>query len=106
MTSPLSRIKSWLWPQRPEREIRFNDAGFTVVLEDKVEMRAEWSRVREVFAYKQDLFAYDEMRVGFRFDEDGSHWWVGEDFSGFRELLDELPSRFSGIRRSEERRVG
>ena len=57
-----------------------------------------WSAVLEVFAYKEDLFSFDEIRLGFRVSDDGTFWSVSEDWPGYRELLDDLPVRFPGIR--------
>ena len=60
--------------------------------------RVFWSDVREVYAYKEDLFAFDEIRLGFRIDDDGASWTVSESCSGYPGLLAALPLRFPGIR--------
>jgi len=97
MTTLLSKLKKRFSRQEPPREVSFDDEGFTM-LGEKEPVRASWDRVREVFAYKIDLFAYDEICIGFRFDASGAHWWVGEDYVGYRQFVDELPKRFPGIR--------
>jgi hypothetical protein len=83
----------------PEREIKIDASGFTVFeAGDPAGTRCTWADVVEVFAYKIDLFSYDEICVGFRFDGAGNHWWVGESYTGYTDLLEELPRRFPGIR--------
>jgi hypothetical protein len=83
----------------PERKIKITDSAFTVSEDsDPEELRCPWSEVLEVFAYKVDLFAYDEICIGFRFDAVGNHWWVGESYTGYKDLIEELPRRFPGIR--------
>ena len=82
-----------------ERVINFDDTGFAVVIADRPpEFRCDWVSVREIFAYKIDLFSVDEICVGFRFDDAGTYWWVGESYTGYQALLDELPRRFQGIK--------
>ncbi len=61
-------------------------------------LHIEWSDVREVVAFKEDRFAYDEICVGFRTDDSDSYRNVTEEFVHYRELLEELPRRFPGIR--------
>jgi hypothetical protein len=98
MASLISKIKRRLSRDFPKREVKFDNGGFTVFEEEKPPVRAEWSRVKEVFAYKDDLFAYDEICVGFRFDDSGAYWWVGEDYDGYHEFVEELTVRFPGIK--------
>lgn len=83
----------------PERKIKIDASGFTVVEEDVLPgTRCTWTSVLEVFAYKIDLFSYDEICIGFRFDAAGNYYWVGESYTGYKELLEELPRRFTGIK--------
>ncbi len=98
MASLISKIKRRLSRDFPTREVKFDDAGFTVFEEEKQPVRADWLSVKEVFAYKDDLFAYDEICVGFRFDDAGAYWWVGEDYVGYKKFVEELKSRFPGIK--------
>ncbi len=86
-------------PGWSEREIKLDETGFIAVEADSSdEPRCDWSRVCEVFACKIDLFSYDEICLGFRFNPEGNYWWVGESYTGCQLLLDELPRRFPGIR--------
>jgi len=83
-----------------DREIKLTDTGFIVVsyeAEDPGEILCPWAAVREVYAFKIDEFSYDEVCIGFRHGPDDS-WWVGESYTGYKELVAELPKRFPGIR--------
>lgn len=75
-----------------------DEAGFSVVEDDKLLARVAWSDVLEIFAYKEDRFTYDGICLGFRVSEDGTFWMVSEDYMGYQELLAALGHRFSGIR--------
>jgi hypothetical protein len=98
MASLISKIKRRLSRDFPKREVKFDDAGFTVFAEEKQPVHADWLSVKEVFAYKDDLFTYDEICVGFRFDDAGTYWWVGEDYVGYQQFIEELKGRFPGIK--------
>jgi len=82
----------------PKREVRFDDQGFTVLEKEEKKASVRWSEVLEIFAYKLDLGIYDEICVGFRIDSAGTHWWVSEEFNGYREFIEELSRRFPEIR--------
>ena len=73
--------------------------GFTVLCDGVVQGQGRWSEVREVFAYKDDLFAYDEICIGLRHADDGSYWWVGEYSTGYSAFFQELEAQFPDIRR-------
>ncbi len=106
MYNPFRKIISSLFnppkqdgPGWPDRVLKIDDTGFVVIdAKDPAEVRCDWVSVREVFAYKIDLFSYDEICLGFRVDDAGTSWWVGESYTGYQALLDELPRRFQGIK--------
>lgn len=98
MRSFFATLKRRLIYREPRREVRSDDAGFEVLVDGRPTSRVQWTEVLEIFAYKDDLFSYDEIRIGFRFAADGSYQSVGEDFVGYRELLAKLTSRFAGFR--------
>jgi len=75
-----------------------DESGFHFVEHGKTSARVSWSEILEVFAYKEDLFSYDEICLGFRVSEDGTFWMVSEKCIGYNDLLTELECRFSGIR--------
>jgi hypothetical protein len=98
MRAFLSKMKRRLSRDFPKREVRFDDVGFSVFEEEEKKGSLPWSDTVEVFAYKIDLFSVDEICIGFRVDSTGTHHWVSEEFTGYREFLEELSRRFPGIR--------
>jgi hypothetical protein len=94
----LSKMKRRLSRDFPQREIRFDAAGFSVFEQEQRKVSVPWSTVVEVFAYKVDLFSIDEICLGSRIDAAGTHEWVSEEFIGYRVFLEELGRRFPGIR--------
>ena len=66
--------------------------------EEEKKGSVHWSDAVEVFAYKLDRGSVDEICIGFRVDSAGTHWWVSEEFTGYREFIEELVRRFPGIR--------
>ena len=89
------------WLRKPERQkpaIRLEASSFCVTEGDKVILQVEWARVREVVAFKEDLFGYDEIRLGFRTGGSDTYQRVTEKFVHYQELLQELPRRLPGIR--------
>jgi hypothetical protein len=75
------------------------DAEGLVALADNTELeRLAWSRVLEVFAFKEDVFAYDIICLGFRLDDEGRWFKADEECSGFNTLVEFLPRVFPGIR--------
>jgi hypothetical protein len=84
--------------REPETRVIFDDGGVSLFVESDLKWNFAWASVREVFAYKDDLGTYDEICLGFRFDDAGSCWRVDEECIGYQQLLDELPRRFPGIR--------
>ncbi|MEM9481379.1 MAG: hypothetical protein AAGA58_17145, partial [Verrucomicrobiota bacterium] len=58
----------------------------------------EWKQVKEVFAYKDDVFAYDIICLGFRTDDKGTFFWIDEEHDGYRDFEENLPEYFPGIR--------
>jgi len=93
-----AKIKDLLSPERPKREVRFDDKGFTIIDEQKEPVRGCWAMVQEVFAFKEDRLTYDDICIGLRFDNAGQYWWVAEDYIGYSDFQEELKRRFSGIR--------
>jgi hypothetical protein len=98
MSAFLSKLKKRLARQELRRVVKCDAEGFEVFEAERSQARVRWSDVVEVFAYKMDLLMYDEICIGFRVAADGTHWWVSEEFSGYRELIEELKQRFPGIR--------
>jgi hypothetical protein len=74
--------------------IRLTSDGFSIIEHDGTPNYLAWTSVKEVFAFKLDLFTYDAMRLGFRVSDDGTYCQVDEDDAGFSELWAEVERRF------------
>lgn len=57
-----------------------------------------WDDVKEIFAFKDDVFGYDIICIGFRLDDEGKYLKIDEEFEGFKELLVFLPTVFPAVR--------
>src|SRR5690606_9875880 len=97
MTSFISKLKERFSPKEPKLAVEFDVEGFTILEDEKPKIRADWLSVCEVFAYKDDLWSYDEICIGFRFNDAGDYWWVGESHVGYREFTENLKERFPEI---------
>ncbi len=98
MRTFLVNLKKRLSHKPPQWEVRLEPDGYTILRDDNIQVHGRWSDVREVFAYKDDLFSYDEICVGLRYSEDGSFWWVGEEHIGSQLFMEELKTHFPGMR--------
>ena len=76
----------------------FDSQGLRIENEGRYSDTLTWTSVLEVFAFKEDVFAYDIICIGFRTDNIGTHWKVDEECEGYKELLSFLPRIFPGIR--------
>lgn len=59
--------------------------------------KIRWEEVKEVVAYKDDVFAYDIICVGFRVGDEPYYQCCDEEHKGWDELHRELAERF-GVR--------
>lgn len=94
--SLFSKLKKRFSP--PEMAVRCSDQGLEILKDETVQSRVSWTDVREIFAYKDDLFTYDDICVGFRVADDGTYYWVSEDFIGYEAMLKELKIHYPGFR--------
>lgn len=53
-----------------------------------------WSDVKEVFAFKRDLFAVDLLCIGFRISDDGSYYEINEEMNGYKEVMATMEKAF------------
>lgn len=81
-----------------QSRITLNPSGYSIEKYGEVVAKIFWSDVKEIFAFKRDLFAYDLICLGFRTNDDDTFWEVDEQCIGYRELLKELTAQFPGIR--------
>jgi len=62
--------------------------------------RMSWGDVRFVYAYKQDCFAYDQIRLEL-LDGRGNGLMVTEEMRGWHGLVQTLPEKLAGCQRFE-----
>jgi hypothetical protein len=73
--------------------ILLNAEGFSVVGQEGDSHHIEWASLKEIFAFKLDLWSFDTIRLGFRVSDDGTYWEVDENWPGYRDLLEEIERR-------------
>jgi hypothetical protein len=78
--------------------LRFDAEELEISSEDGSHDRLAWKSVREVIAFKDDAWAYDIICLGFRFDDQGRYFNIDEEVTGYKALVDALPTIFPGIR--------
>lgn len=83
-------------PIRP-RVIRLTADGFSISHNEEPPIEVKWASVKEIFAYKDDVFAYDIICLGFRVSDAGTYYWVDEEHLGYHELVAELERRFENL---------
>lgn len=81
-----------------QSRISLDPSGFTIEKSGKIAAQISWSDVKEIIAFKRDLFAYDLICLGFRTKDDDTFWEVDEQCIGYNELLAELEKQFPSIR--------
>jgi hypothetical protein len=95
----LETLRRW-FKKTPARTpwIALAPHGFSVLDVPTPLFEVAWADVREIVAYKEDLFSYDEICLGFRTDAAANYWRLTEEFSNYKILLLELERRFPDIR--------
>ncbi|MCX6876399.1 MAG: hypothetical protein NTW21_21700 [Verrucomicrobia bacterium] len=78
--------------------LRFDSHGLQIVTNGQLSETLCWASVLGVFAFKEDVFAYDIICIGFRTDDNGTYWKIDEECDGYKDLLGFLPMVFTGIR--------
>lgn len=66
---------------------------------DRILFTLRWKDVKEIVAYKEDLFGCDSICIGFRLTDQDEYMRVFEEADGYKALLVELEHRFPGIRK-------
>jgi len=77
----------------PSVRVDFDGEGFRIE-----GAKIAWSDLSEVVAFKEDLWSFDAVRLGFRTRSAESLVSVGEEAEGYRPLLAELSRRLPGFR--------
>ena len=72
--------------------------GLEVMRDRDLLATVRWSEVRKIIAYKYDLFAYDEICIGFLKEPDADGWLeISEEWKGFREAIRRMEEIFPSI---------
>lgn len=79
-------------------QLVFDELGLRVEAQGANATALRWDDVKEIFAFKDDVFAYDIICLGFRLDDAGTYLKIDEECEGYKELLDFLPAVFPYIR--------
>lgn len=82
----------------PRGAVRFDASAFEILEKDEVQARVRWEDVIEVFAFKRDCFAYDEICLGFRCSVSNDAYWVSEEHDGYGQLVEAIERRYGRTR--------
>ena len=83
-------------PEKPH--INLTSLGYSLRKAGKVVAEVCWSDVNEIFAFKQDVFSYDLICLGFRLRDSDTICEVDEECAGYKQLVSELETRFPGLK--------
>ena len=98
--NPVAKLMRMLRPQKSrKRSIRYDSIGFTVAFDDVPSATVRWDQVREIVAFKEDLFSEDNVCFGFRCDDSGLYQSVGEHEVDFEAFSKAVISHFPGFRK-------
>lgn len=56
-----------------------------------------WADVKEVFAFKRDIFSVDLICIGFRTSDEGHYFEIDEQMPGYDSVVAALPQAFPGF---------
>lgn len=94
----LTTLKAKLFPKPPPPwSLEVEEGGFSYVRTGE-RTKVRWADVKEIFAFKRDLFGYDLICIGFRVSDDGTWWEIDEKMGGYVGLMSVAESAFPGIR--------
>ena len=98
-----NKLRNWMLKVREEParySVHCDETGLTQIVhrgDSKETVRLIWGQVRNVFAYKRDCFAIDEIRLLIEGPEK-EHWIeVTENDDGYEHLLQQMPIRIPGF---------
>ena len=81
------------------RRIRIVPDGCVIDYESRDPFTVRWADVRQIFAYKEDVFTVDLICIGFRINDESTWVSADEEMIGYRELILAIEKRF-GVRES------
>ena len=98
----LESIYSWLTKRREHRvegnRIVLSNESFSFLHGSHILFDLRGGDVKEIVAYKENLFGCDSICIGFRTSESDEYFRVFEEAAGYNAMLTELENRFPGIR--------
>ena len=98
----IADVKSGKLPEisleKPENGvIEIEGNGFSISSPQKKETtkkEIKWNQIKEILAYKRDLFAVDLICLGFHLSDDANLYEVHEEMLGYKNLVETIESRF------------
>ena|ERR1035437_5308815 len=90
--------------EAPQATLVVEEAGFAFVWPNN-RSPVRWSEVKEIFAFKRDLWGYDLICIGFRISDDGEYWEIDEQMPGYKEVIAAVEKAFPGIETEWWRKV-
>lgn len=93
----LNRLTAKLFKEKePPPSLDVDEDGFSYIRPEGKTM-VHWADVKEVFAFKRDIFVVDLICIGFRVSDDGEYWEVDEQMSGYKDVLAAAAKAFPGL---------
>ncbi len=77
--------------------VRIVDTAVHFYNGNKLRGTVDSASVKEVFAFKRDLFSCDIICIGLRIDDSGTYCEVAEDVVGYDTFCELLSEKFPGI---------
>ena len=104
----LQAIKNLLAAARKQAErpaLEFGDVtaqqdGFTVGSQGKANWSVRWTDIKEIVGFKRDIYAFDQICLGFRVSDTDDYYIVTEEMSGFGWLAGEMERQFQTMDRN------
>jgi len=84
-------------PMCASRRISLANGGFVISQDDTELAYVRWESVAEIVVWKNDLFSYDEICIGFRLQEDDRIHIITESDQGYSGIQSELVRHFDGV---------
>ena len=85
----LNRLTAKLFKEKePPPSLEVEEDGFSYIWREG-KMTVHWSDVKEVFAFKRDIFAFDLICIGFQVSDAGKYWEIDEQITGVLYMMAE-----------------
>lgn len=74
--------------------VSLTDKGLRFSWDDGSSDGFHWVSVKQIYAYKEDLFSVDRLCLGFRVDDNGFWWKIHEEMDCWEDVLAVVNKRF------------